>query len=88
MCYNAQKNQLKLCGMRLGKLRCVCKPNVSTAGHTSVFSRGTEHREFQRFCVRAFDTRKYIHDHEGRFSLALEHVFCSNVLFGAFIQKY
>ena len=44
--------------------------------------------EFQHFPVWAFHTRKYINDQEGRFSLALERVFCNNVLFGAFMQKY
>lgn len=58
----------------------VCKPDVSTAGPTFVFSRGTEHVEY--------DTRKYINDQEGRFSFALEHVLCSNMLLGAFMWKY
>lgn len=48
MYYNIQKTpvETKLCGMGLGKVRCVYT-NVITAGHTSIFSRGIEHMEFQ-----------------------------------------
>lgn len=65
----------------------VRKPDVSIARHSSVFTGGTEHMEFQHFAVWAFDTRKYINDQEERLSLALEHVFCNNMLFRAFMPK-
>lgn len=65
----------------------VCKPDVGIATHSSAFTGGTEHMEFQYLLVRAFDTRKYINDQEERFSLALEHVSCNNMLFRAFMPR-